>query len=129
MKRKPGRPDDSKKNGWKYLTEKQLDSFLTAVAKSKSLRDEVIFSLALYLGLRVQEIVNIELRDIDSDMAGVFIRGVKEGVKRPYTDLDPRLWKKLCRYTRTLDKQQKYLFYNIQIIWNLSKLKDNDYLN
>lgn len=108
--KKSGRPKGtSKGNGWKYLTEKQLKDFMTAVAKGKSLRDYVIFSLTLYLGLRVQEIVNIELKDIDSDMMGIAIQGVKSGRCRTYPDLNEKLWKKLQRYIRTLNKREIYL--------------------
>jgi len=109
--RKRGRPKGTdKKNGWKHLSEKQLEDFFKAIRKERILRDDVILSLALYLGLRVQEIVNIQVDEIEPETKTITIQGVKSGRRRNYPDLDERLWKKLQRYMKTLDKDEVYLF-------------------
>lgn len=92
----------------KYLNEKQLASFMSAVEKRKSLRDEVMFKLGLYLGLRVQEICNIKLKDIDPENRAITIQGIKGGRLRTYNDIEEKLWKKLSRYSKTI--KSTYLF-------------------
>lgn len=106
----PGRPKGSKKNGWKYLTERQLADLTGAIRREKNLRDGVMFGLTLYLGLRVQELVNIKLSDIEAESREITIQGIKSGRKRAYPDIEEKLWKKLQRWTRKLGKNETYLF-------------------
>ena len=108
--RKRGRPEGTKKNGMKYLNERQLEPFFKSVRKSKSLRDNLIFSLGLFLGLRVQEIVNIRVEELEPETKAITIQGVKSGRRRNYPDLDHGLWRKIQRHMNTLDKDETYLF-------------------
>ena len=91
----------------KYLNDDQLKAFITQVEK-RNLRDEVLFKLALYLGLRVQEVCNIQLKDIQPDSRAITIQGVKNGRLRTYPDIEDKLWKKLKRYSSRIDSE--YLF-------------------
>ena len=112
--RRPGRPK-GKKNGWKYLNESQLKKLMTAVERGKSLRDEVMMKLALWLGLRVKEICNIKLEHINPDSQEIFIEGAKNGRKRTYqfVEENEKLWKKLSRYITQVKKTNSiHLFPN-----------------
>lgn len=91
----------------KYLNDDQLKAFLNQVEK-RNLRDEVLFKLALYLGLRVQEVCNIQLKDIQPDSRAITIKGVKNGRIRTYADMEDKLWKKLSRYSSSVNDD--YLF-------------------
>ena len=91
----------------KYLNEDQLKAFMGQVQKG-GLRDELVFKLTLYLGLRVQEVCNIQLKDIEPDSRSITICGVKNGRVRTYADMEDRLWKKLKRYSCSVNDE--YLF-------------------
>lgn len=92
------RPKDTKKPGLRYLNEAQLKAFKRALAEHGSIRDRIMMGLTLYLGLRVQELVNIELSDIEADSQQITIRGLKGGRVRSYSGIDNELWKRLCAY-------------------------------
>ncbi len=83
----------------KYLNQDQLSSFFKTVRQSNSLRDEVAFSLMLFLGLRVGELVKIRIEDINFQSKQIEIRGLKNGRTRTYS-LDARLWRKLLKFTQ-----------------------------
>ena len=67
-----------------------------------------MFGLVLRLGLRVQELVNILLTDINQETAQITIRGIKSGKTRHYDlvdengayrpDREAELWRKLRRW-------------------------------
>lgn len=105
-----GRPQGTTKNSWKYLSEKQLVSFFNQVRKEGDLRDDVMMSLTLYLGLRVQELVNLKIKDIEPESREITIQGMKSGRKRSYPDIDEKLWKKLCRWIKRLVPDEEFLF-------------------
>lgn len=92
----------------KYLNDEQLKMLMSTIERRKILRDEVIFKLGLYLGLRVQEICNIKLEDIDPENRAITIQGIKGGRLRTYSDIEESLWKKLNRYSRAI--KSAYLF-------------------
>lgn len=98
--KKVGRPKGSKKDGLKHLSEDQLDKFFSVVRQRKRLRDDLIFSLTFYFGLRVSELCNLKVEDIDSDNFGLIVRGVKSGRTRHYNDMDSKLWHKLQRWLK-----------------------------
>ena len=107
------RPLGTKKDGViKYLNEDQLARFMKAIKVSK--RDDFLFSIALFLGLRVGEIVKIRLKDIVHDSNQIYIKGLKNGLSRYYS-LPGKLWKKYLRWMKVrndiIDSEKNpYLF-------------------
>lgn len=97
--KRKGRPMGTTKSGLKYLSEDQLEAFFQAVRKPKGVRDDLAFSLCLYLGLRVSELVGIKLSQINFDGFQITINGLKSGRIRTY-DINGRLWKKLLRWLK-----------------------------
>jgi site-specific recombinase XerD len=75
----------TQENMMKYLNQNQLQSFFKVVRQSNSLRDELAFSLCLFLGLRVSELVSILLEDICFKSKQIEIRGLKNGRTWTYT--------------------------------------------
>jgi len=108
------RPVGTKKQNFAYLDETQLRRFFQAVKKARNIQHELWFDLCLYFGLRVSELTYIKLSDIRSDIYGIEIQGLKNGLKMLYRRIDPRLWRKLMRWL----KERKKLRY----------AKDNIYL-
>jgi len=103
------RPKGTKKNGMKYLTEDALKNFSRVVKKEGSLRDYLLFSLCLRLGLRVQELVNIKLEYINMDSKQLIVHGLKNGRTRSYDlfdengyrpDRENELWRKLMQWIK-----------------------------
>ncbi len=92
-----GRPDGTKKDGIKYLSESELTALMKAVRKNK--RDHFLFSLALFVGARVSEISQLRLKDVDEQSFQIFIQGKKNGASRTYT-LPGQLWKKYQSWIR-----------------------------
>ena len=118
------RPKGTTKNGIKFLDEEELKEF-SKVIKNGSLRDFVMFGLVLRLGLRVQELCNILLTDINQETAQITIRGIKSGKTRHYDladengyrpDRENELWRKLKLWMRKerneIDQHERnpYLF-------------------
>jgi integrase len=107
------RPKGTVKIGLKYLNESQLDKFFKAVDQSKDKRDQFLFRLVLFLGLRVQETANLKIEDINFDSYQLAVKGIKNGRSRVY-DLNGRLWHKLQMWLRErakiADSRNPYLF-------------------
>jgi len=102
------RPEGSTKNGIKYLNQEQIKAFLKALEDGKKLRDEVAMRLCFRLGLRVQELANLKLSDINFDSQQIHIQGLKHGRERTY-DIEKELWRKLTKYIReTKVKEQLF---------------------
>lgn len=77
--------------------------------------------LTLFLGLRVQELVNIRVSDVEEESRSITIQGAKGGRRRSYPDLEGRLWKLLTRYIK-LYKPTDHLFdVSIQTPKNIFK--------
>lgn len=111
------RPIGTIKTGAKSLSDSQLGDFKKTIQKKKKLRDEVLYRIILFLGLRVQEAANIKLEHIDIREGSLFIWGIKNGRKRPYHFLDeeseeePDIWKKLFKLAEQQTKAGAiYLF-------------------
>jgi integrase len=120
--KKAGRPLDSVRVGKRALSKESLAAFIKAVERKKKLRDEVMFKLCLWLGLRVQEICNIKLSDIKQTEESIYIHGIKNGRERTYCFEDMaqfRLWKKVAKLAGnglTYKTGQIYLFPSPQDI-------------
>lgn len=115
---KPGRPKGTAKNGMKYLNDEQLRSFFLAVRKPKvrrrkepmrDARDDLMFTLIFYFGLRVSELCKIELKNIYFPSYQIRIEANKNGRNRTY-DMSGELWKKLKRWLKYHDKKNPFLF-------------------
>jgi integrase len=115
------RPKGTKKQGLSYLNEAQLRAFTTALEKHGNLRDQCMMALTLYLGLRAQELVNIQLKDIGFDSHQITIQGLKSGRRRTYSDLDEKLWKKLCQYVKREKPSQQLFPVTVQTAKNAFK--------
>jgi integrase/recombinase XerD len=112
-----GRPKGSSKIGLKYLNEIHLEKFFQAVDKSGDRRDQFLFRLILFLGLRVTEAVNLCLSDINFDGFQISIQAAKGGRNRIY-DLDGKLWRRLKRWLqsrKSYNGHNGYLFPSTQL--------------
>ena len=94
------RPKGTQKNSWKYLNEFQLKAFKSALRKHGNLRDQVMMGLTLYLGLRVTELVNIRLSDIEWESRQITIQGIRGGRRRTYPEIEEKLWAKFIKYIK-----------------------------
>lgn len=66
------------RNAKNFLTEAEMKKFLTAARKSRhSVRDSCLILMAYRHGLRVSELVDIRLEDLDFDSARIFVRRLK----------------------------------------------------
>ena len=55
--------------------------------------------LTFRLGLRVQELVNLQISDLNFDSHQIHVQGLKNGRQRTY-DIEDNLWKKFFQYTK-----------------------------
>lgn len=78
----------------KYLTKEELARFKRAVDAGGQRVHQLAFRLILYFGLRVQECVNIRLREIEEGES-ITIRGLKHGRQRTYVggEVPGKIWK------------------------------------
>lgn len=83
----------------KYLTQEQIKDFDKAIVRSKNKRDIIAFKLCFRYALRVQELVNITVQDINFESRQITIKGVKNGRTRTY-DLDDALYQQIKRYVK-----------------------------
>ena len=97
------RPTGTKKNGIKYLNDSELEGFFKAVDSAQSSMDSFVFRLILFLGLRVQEAINIKLGDINQDSFQLSVKGIKNGRTRTY-DLNGRLWHRFEKWMKERKK-------------------------
>ena len=97
--RKPGRPKDTKLNGRRrYLTEDELDRFMTEARKSGK-KYGLLFALAYYYAMRVEEVVTLRLDDFNLPSHQITIRGKKAGRVRVY-DLPEQIERKYQRWLK-----------------------------
>jgi len=111
------RPRGTVKTGLKYLNQDELERFFRAVDKERNRRDEFLFRLILFLGLRVSEACRIKMKDLNFESYQIVIYGVKNGRNRTY-DLDGRLWRRLKRWLRVrkdFNGKNPYLFPSTQL--------------
>jgi len=89
----------------KHLNDSEIKSFQSVLEKSKNKRDVFAFNLILFLGLRVQEAVNILLEDIDQRENTITIRGLKSGRVRTY-DIPGKLWRRYKAWLKDRSRLQ-----------------------
>ena len=91
----------------RLLNEKELANLFNALANKKH---KTMLFTAYSAGLRVSEIVNLKLKDIDSSRMQIFIEKAK-GKKDRYVNLSPVLLDILRSYLKTADpRPTKFLF-------------------
>ncbi len=88
------------------LSKEQIKSLITAAANVKH---QLLLSLLYGSGLRVSEVVALEIKDLDLENKTVFVRGGKGGKDR-YTLLSQNSLDLAKKYLATLPVGQKYLF-------------------
>jgi len=111
------RPVGTVKSGLKYLNQQELERFFRAVDKERNRRDEFLFRLILFLGLRVSEACQIKMKDMNFESYQIAIHAVKNGRSRVY-DINGRLWRRLKRWLRErkdFNGKNPYLFPSTQL--------------
>lgn len=99
----------------KYITYSEWDLFVKAINGTENeIRNKALFHMAYIHGLRVSELINLRLSDLDMSEEIVYIRRLKNGFST-YHPLQPetleliKRWLKIRkRYAR--DSQVDYLF-------------------
>jgi site-specific recombinase XerD len=81
---------------------------LDRISKIENLKHKAIISLAFSVGLRVSEVINLKITDVDSDRMLITIRQAK-GNKDRLVPLSPTILKLLRSYFK-LYKPMEYLF-------------------
>jgi integrase len=110
-KRKRGRPRGTTKAGAvRYLSEEELARFFKQAKRSK--KENLLFNLILYFGLRSAEAAELELTDFDWDNLTVTITAKKSGRKRPYPEVPGEIWAAFHAYmkVRRAHRLNKYVF-------------------
>ncbi len=93
----------------KYMNEIQLQKLFQAVRKGKNLRDQVMLHLGYRYGMRVSEIQEIRLSDINMESRQITIQGKKNGKQLTYPPIDDNLWRKVEKWIRKV-KGSEFLF-------------------
>ena len=114
------RPKGTEKNGLKYLDQKQIKAFERVLEEGKNLRDELAMRVCFRFGLRVQELANLKLSDINFDSRQITVRGVKSGRTRTY-DIDQELWDKLVKYKNRNKIDDRLFPITVQSLKNIFK--------
>jgi integrase/recombinase XerD len=114
------RPKGTTKNGLKYLDRDQIKAFEKALVEAKNLRDEISMRLCFRLGLRVAELHNLRISDLNIDSQQITVEGVKSGRTRTY-DIDDPLWKKLTRYIKQNKIEDRLFPLTAQSLKNVFK--------
>jgi len=87
------------------LTEQELKRFYKGIATLP--KHDLMFTLALYYGLRVGEIAAIKLSDIEEQNRAITIQGIKGGRQRTY-EIPTNLLKKYKLWIVERSKQKKW---------------------
>lgn len=78
------------------------------ISAIENLKHKAILSIAFSVGLRVSEVINLKIKDIDSDRMLIYIRNAK-GSKDRIAPLSPEVLKLLRQYFK-MYRPQVYLF-------------------
>jgi integrase len=103
--KKRGRPKETTKAGLKYLDEGQLKAFFQATRKT---RDDLIFSLIVFYGLRVCELARLRMADVDHQGRQLRVTAAKGGLART-EEIAADIWTKLEAWLKKWEKSD-YLF-------------------
>ncbi len=95
----------------RYLTQDELKRLLNAIPKNtkQGKRDKALLYLAYRMGLRVSEVTNLHIDDVDRDRRRITIRRIKGSYGGEYP-LPSECWKLIVSYLRTRDDDLPYLF-------------------
>lgn len=105
VNRGPGRPKGTgrARGSIPYLTQDELSRFFSVIRKEKSpdrrLRNELIFRMILFYGLRVGEASAIRRNDVNQESGEIRIAGLKRGEVRTYS-IDESILPLLRRWMR-----------------------------
>jgi len=106
--RKAGRPKGSGTNGRRrYLTDDEMSAFFKG-AKAAGPKPDLLFLLAFKYAMRVGEIVNVRMTDINMAAKQITIKAEKGGLTRTYELFDD-IMKKLKAWLR-VRKESPWLF-------------------
>jgi integrase len=106
-----GRPKGTGRKGQvRYLSEDELVRFFKKAKLSP--RDNLLFNLILFFGLRSREAAELRLDTFDQDNLSATITGIKNGLRRSYDEVPDELWHLLGKYlkVRTAHPDNPYLF-------------------
>src|SRR4030042_3947377 len=111
IKKNRGRPVGTKLNGrTRFLSDSELSAFFKIAKKSK--RDDLLFSLILFFGLRSREAAELKINNFDFQNLTITIKGLKGGLERSYEEVPGVIWHKLRMYLKIRKGHAKnpYLF-------------------
>ncbi len=91
----------------KYLSEKEVKRLIEV--SSENPRDYAIISLLAYSGLRVSELCNLKIEDVDFNERIVYVRSGK-GDKDRIVVVSPKVIEALQNYLYTREDDMEYLF-------------------
>jgi len=92
----------------KYLNESELKGFFQLVKQKKNIRNELLFRFTYHYGLRVQEAINIRIKDIHPKLIEMKIHRVKNGIERTY----PLCANDIILLKKWLKKRSKHPYAN-----------------
>jgi len=98
-----------------------IDALLRAAGAEQSAilraRDEALLALLIYAGLRVQEVCDLQLRDLDMGSGTVTIRSGKAGKARR-VPLHPDAQRRLGRYLDVVRCPPSAVSRNVRSFWS-----------
>jgi len=80
-----------------------------------------MMQLTFYLGLRAGEVIRIKISHINPESREIWIKGLKNGRERTYSNIDSKLWKKLTKYTKHYKPSDKLFPVTDQTVKNIFK--------
>jgi len=107
----PGRPKGTIKTV-KYMNPDELDRFLLT-AKKIGMKENFMFTLMYDLALRIGELKQITLEDINQDAKQIHIRALKGGITK-WESVTDKTWRKYLKWMKVRRKlrnpESPYLF-------------------
>ena len=99
--------ESNNKSGERALTEDQAKQIINS---AHTLQDKLLLEVGFNLGLRRDDLVALEVKNIDVNQAQVAYNEKKKGGKIRIVQCPPSLVGEFKRYLATLPKNQQYLF-------------------